>query len=377
MDERAPGNGKGHGEVKKTARTKRPRRTSPTALDVAKAAGVAPATAARVLGNYGSTSAHARERVIEAAASLGYRPNRLARSMATGLTQTIGVVIANIEDEFFSRMVRGITDVARAAGSEVVLMNSGEDEDEERHAVRTLMERQVDGLIIAPASIRAPDHLLEVRDSRKPLVLVDRNLAGVNADAVVIDGYRAAQSATEYLIGLGHRRIAIVTDVPEGVEAASSSGPGAADTAGVRLAGFLGAMERAGIEVGEPSVARSAASIDGARRETHALLERWPPSAIFATDNSMTMGALQALQEERVEIPAQISLFGFDDLEWTKVTHPPLSVVSQPIHDLGATAARCLLLRIDGSEDQVRTHILPTTLIHRGSVTRPPDPEAV
>ena len=193
----------------------RARRVGPTALDVARLAGVAPATAARVLGNYGSVSSAARERVLKAAATLRYRPNRVARSMVTGLTQTLGVVIANIEDEFFSRIVRGIADAARVAGFQVMLMNSDEDVDEESRAVHALMERQVDGLIVAPASARTPEHLLEVRESGMPIVLLDRTLDGLDADAVVIDGFEAAADVVNYLIELGHRRIAIITDVPD------------------------------------------------------------------------------------------------------------------------------------------------------------------
>src|SRR5262249_59210177 len=133
--------------------TARPRGRGPTSLGVAREAGVAPATAARVLGNYSTVSPVLRDRVLRAAEKLGYRRNRLARSMVTGLTQTIGVVIANIEDQFFARLVRGVADEAREAGFELVLANSDDDADEERLAVQLLTERQVDGLIIAPCAI--------------------------------------------------------------------------------------------------------------------------------------------------------------------------------------------------------------------------------
>ncbi len=349
----------------------RPRRVGPTALDVAKLAGVAPATAARVLGDYGSTSPAVRERVLKAATALRYRPNRVARSMATGLTQTLGVVIANIEDEFFSRMVRGISDAARTDGFDVILMNSDEDVGEEGRAVRALMEKQVDGLIIAPASTAIPEHLLEVRDFGMPIVLLDRNLEGLGADAVVIDGLRAAAAATDYLIGLGHRQIAIVTDVPEGTELPSTIEPQRAVTTGVRLAGYVRACEQAEIDIDDTMIGRAIPTVEGAREETHSLLDRCLPTAIFATDNSMTLGVLEGLQERKVEIPGEISLFGFDDLEWTKVACPPLSVVSQPIYELGATAARSLLARIGGSDDPARAHVLPTKLVHRASCARP------
>ena len=350
----------------------RPRRVGPTALDVAKLAGVAPATAARVLGNYGSVSPAVRERVLEAAASIRYRPNRVARSMVTGLTQTIGVVIANIEDEFFSRIVRGIADAARVAGSDVIIMNSDEDVEEEGRAVRALMEKQVDGLIVSPASAQIPEHLVEVRDFGMPIVLLDRNLEGLDADAVVTDGAHAAQTAGNYLIELGHRLIGIITDIPEGTTLPSTlEPPSHIVTTGARLAGYVRALEHAGVALDDRMIGRAAPSVEGARTQIHTLLDRCSPTAILATDNTMTLGVLEGLQERGVEIPAEISFFGFDNLEWTKVACPPLSVVSQPMYDLGSTAARSLLARIHGLDEPPRTHVLPTELVHRASAAPP------
>src|SRR5215471_15590758 len=162
----------------------KPRRRGPTALDVAKKAGVAPATAARVLGNYSSVSPALRERVLNAAEQLGYRPNRLARSMVTGLTQTIGVVIANIEDQFFARLVRGIADEARESGVQLILANSDEDVDEERSVVQLLTERQVDGLIVASCATEAFDHLADLPAYGLPFVLLDRQIEGIDVDTV-------------------------------------------------------------------------------------------------------------------------------------------------------------------------------------------------
>lgn len=349
--------------------TKR-RRRNPTSLDVARNAGVAPATAARVLGNYGSVSPQARARVLAAAGALGYRPNRLARSMATGSSRTIGVVVANIEDQFFARVVRGIADEARSARFEVILANSDENTDEELAAVHVLVEKQVDGLILAPADVRKYAHLAEVHRQGMPIVLLDRSIPEVAIDAVVVDGLRAADEATAYLIGRGHKRIAIVTDVPVATSLPSDFAPPAhAATAGARLAGYFRALQRAGSRVATELVCRAEPTIQGAREATLQLLDSdVAPTAIFATDNTMTIGVLEALQERLIRIPQDISLFGFDDLEWTRVVSPSLSVVSQPVYDLGATAARALLARINGNDGPARTYVLPTSLIHRASV---------
>lgn len=347
------------------------RRGAPTALDVAELAGVSQATAARVLGGYGATSSAMRERVMSAADQLGYRPNRLARSMATGLTHAIGVVVANIEDEFFARMVRGISDLAREAGYDVMLTNSDEDVHEESRAAQMLTERQVDGLVVAPASTETYEHLEQVRHLGMPIVLLDRNIAGLGADAVVIDGLAAAQAATEYLIDLGHRDIAIITDIPKATAVPSDfKAPLEGETAGARLAGYLAALKAADIPVDDALIG-SAANSDEARKRAHGLLNRARPTAIFATDNGITLGVLECFQERGIDVPGEISLFGFDDLRWTKVACPPVSVVSQPIYDLGATAMRLLLARLGGSDDPPHTEVLPTRLVHRASVATP------
>ncbi len=141
---------------------------------------------------------------------------------------------------------------------------------------------------------------------------------------------------------------------------------------GARLAGYLKALGRAGVSIDRELVRRSEPTVTGAREQTLALLDAdAAPSAIFTTDNTMTLGTLEALNARGVRIPDEISLLGFDDLEWTKATSPPLSVVSQPISELGATAARALLGRIEGEGGPPRTFVLATELIHRGS-TGPP-----
>jgi LacI family transcriptional regulator len=344
-----------------------------TIADVAKVAGVGFATAARTLGSYGSVSPEVRERVLLTAATLGYHPNRLARGMATGTSRTLGVVVADIENQFFARVVRGISDVARAAGFEVVLVNSDEKVDDERAAVRMLAEKQVDGIIVAPAAVDDFGHLSELRDSGMPIVLLDRNIPQLAADAVIIDGIQAAEAATDHLVALGHRRIAVVTDVPSETPLPDDfCPPVSVATAGARLAGFLRALHRAGIPVDERMVRRASPTIAGARSEAHALMDLpSPPTAIFTTDNVMTLGAFEGLQDRAIRIPDDVSFFGFDDLDWTRIVHPPLSVVSQPVHELGEVAAQTLLARIEGRVSPIQVWVLPTHLVHRGSARSP------
>lgn len=347
---------------------------------MAKLAGVAPATAARVLGGYGFASADVRERVLRAAATLKYRPNRLAQSMVTGSTQTIGVVIADIENPFFALAVRGISDEINAVGSfDVILANSDEDVAKERAAVHTMLEKQVDGLIVAPASAECFEHLADMRELNRPLVLLDRNILALGTDAVFVDGFSAAKEATSLLIQLGHRRIGVITDTPA---MAPSLRPGPmADgspstrpllenqTWGSRLAGYLTAHEEAGLTISDNLVRYAAPTAEAAAEQTAVLLDLpASPTAIFTTDNVMTLGAFEALQDRQVDVPGSVSLLGFDDLRWTRIVQPRISVLAQPVHELGKTAARLLIDRLRGSEEQPQVTALPTTLVWRESV---------
>lgn len=337
---------------------------------------MARATAARVLGDYGSVHPDLRARVLEAADAVGYRPNRLARSMVSGATRTIGAVIADVGNPFFAVAVRGISDVARASQLEVILLNSDEDVAEERAAVQVLLEKQVDGLIVAPAPDGGHDHLAWISSRVAPMVLLDRNIPELATDAVIVDGLRAGADATSNLVGLGHERIAIVTDVATELALrdldAAIAGILRRGTAAMRLVGYITALRDAGLPVISSLVQRTAPTVEGARQTTLALLDGKPrPTAIFTTDNVMTLGAFEALQERGVRVPEDVSLFGFDDPDWARIVTPPISVVAQPVYELGATAARLLLARINGDDRPPQTVILPAQLVIRGSTGRP------
>jgi len=338
--------------VTRRART----RSTPTLQDVAELAGVSVATASRALGAYGSTSQEVRTRVAEAAATLGYRRNSLARSMITGTTHTLGLVVADIENPFFARAARGIADVAHRAGYEVLLVNSDEDPAIERAAVRTLGEKQVDGLIIAPASADGGTHLDELIRRGTPVVQIDRVLPGITGDAVVVDNVEAARRAIDHLATLGHRRIALLTS------------QGLIHTNQARLAGYLQGLEAAGLPIADELIRMAQYTRQAAVRETLAVLELHDPAtALFTTDNLMSLGAFDGMQRAGRSVPAQVSLVGFDDLEWTTIVRPPLTVVAQPVYELGAAAATRLLERLAGDESPPRTITLATSFIVRGS----------
>ncbi|MFC7596477.1 LacI family DNA-binding transcriptional regulator [Terrabacter sp. GCM10028922] len=365
------------------SRTVEPRGIA-TVPDVARAAGVSTATAARALGGYGSVRESTRERVQAAAEQLGYRPNSLARSMITGSTSTLGVVMSDIENPFFRRSLRGIADTARAEGFEVLLANTDEQLDKEETAVRLMTERRVDGLVVCPADGGDRSHISDVIAAGIPVVLLDRRVAGVKADTVGIDNRKAARTATEYLLGRGHRDIAIVTGgTPEmlermlrpdmrGIERLSAT------TVGARAAGFRDAMAAAGVPIRRDLISSGGYRREDAETETARLLSLPnPPTAVFAFDAMQSLGAFHAISRAGVRCPDDISLLGFDDAEWADVVSPGLTVMAQPTYEIGVAACRLLLSRIEGSGGAVAHRRLPTELIERGSVAvRPPHPDA-
>ena len=350
----------------------------PTVDDVAAAAGVSRATAARVIGGYGRVSQATRNRVRQHADALGYTPNRLAQGMVTGRTQTLGFVSADMQNPFFGQTMRGFTDVARSQGYDVVIANSEEQPRLERRAVQTLLERRVDGMLVAPTELRHARHLDDAVASGVPIVLADRSVRGLAADCVLIDNVRAARGAVSHLIERGHERIGVVTTHLFGPDLVaeldeSALDPWHAPTSVSRAIGYVGALRAAGLPV-EPELIVNASytrpEAYAAVRAMLALAE--PPTAVLAVDDVLTLATFEAVQDSGLRFPGQCTVLGFDDLDWTTIVRPRLTVVAQPAYDIGATAARRLLARIDGDTSPAQTLLLDTKLVQRESTAARP-----
>jgi LacI family transcriptional regulator len=352
------------------------RAASPSLIDVARAAGVSTATAGRALGGYGQVRAGTRERVLAAAAELGYRTNGLARSMITGSTQTIGVVVTDVANPFFATALRGVTDVVQPAGFEVLLANTGGAVEAERRAITVMSEKRVDGVIVAAAQPSQGAHLKHAIDLGVPIVLLDRQVAGVaDADSVTIDNEQAAADAVAHLLELGHRRIGVVTEAGDrlaGLRGAGNRRKGLFPSA-VRLRGYLRAIGAAGLAIDEGLIGSARYDRDSAYDATVRLLAREdPPTAILCTDNVLASGAFRAAQDRGLRMPDQLSLVGFDDEPWTTLVRPELTIVEQPTYDLGTRAGRRLLDRITGARDGRTVHVqLQAKLLVRGSTGAP------
>jgi LacI family transcriptional regulator len=343
---------------------------APTIPDVARRAGVSPATAARALGDYGAVSKAARARVLAAADELGYRRNDLAAAMITGRSNTIGLVIADIENPFFARAARGVSDAARRAGYEVVLTNTDEDLAVERSAVKVLLAKRVDGIIVAPTSHRT-EHLAAARDSGCPVVVLDRRVADLDADTVLVDNVAAARDVVERLLSAGHRRIAMVTGSTTPAERPAPLGPDLS-TGHDRVDGYLAALRDAGVAQPDGYLRTGAHTPELAQALMSELVSGpTPPTAVFASDSRVGLGVVKAIRAAGLPVPGAISVVCFDDADWTSVVNPAISVVAQPTHAMGERAAERLIARIEGDQGPAQLHMMSTEFLARDSVAAP------
>jgi LacI family transcriptional regulator len=327
-----------------------------TISDIAKASGVSQATAARALGNYASVSEKSRRQVLAAARSLGYHRNELAAALVAGSTRTVGLVVGDIENPFFASVVRGLTDVVEVEGHTVLLANSDEDVDRESHAIDTLRSRQVDGLVVATAATTELGHLERAAAAGRPVILIDRPMPDSMFDTVTVGNEEGAAGAVAHLIGHGHSRIGIVTEEP--VIASSAE----------RLCGYRRAHSEAGTDVDEALIVEGGPGQEDGRLGALALLGlEHPPTALFTASNLATYGALSAIRELGLRIPDDIALLGFDDFPLAGVIDPPITVVSQPVDEIGRRAGQLLLERLAGDDSPPQRVELETNLVIRRS----------
>lgn len=326
-----------------------------TIRDVAARAGVSPTTVSHVINQTRPVSAGLAARVTVAMAELGFQPNTLARSLRRKRTHTLGMIIPDSANPFFAEVGRGIEDTSFAAGYSVILCNSGDDSARELLYMDVLIGKQVDGVLLVPTG-KQTELTLTVQARNIPVVLIDRDLPGAAVDRALIDNAAGAQLATRHLIDLGHRRIGYI------------GGPHDRGPEPGRSAGYRQALQEAGL-VFDPLLMVEGNFRDaggyGAAQTLLALPS--PPSAIFAGNDLMAIGALAAARECGVLVPQQLSVVGFDDIHLASVVNPPLTTVAQPKYELGVIAVQLLLARLAHPELPPARHVLPARLVVRQS----------
>jgi LacI family transcriptional regulator len=332
-------------------------RSRPTMKDVAALAGVALKTVSRVVNDEPGVTPGTAERVRAAIEALGFRRNDGARLLRTGHTASIGLVLEDIGDPFYSALSRAVEDVAHQHGSLLFTGSSDEDPSRERELVLAFCARRVDGLIIIPAS-RDHTYLLPEMTAGVASVFVDRPAGRIEADAVLSDNAGGACAGVTHLISHGHRRIGYIGDDP-GIY-----------TAALRHRGYLDALARAGLAAREWWTAMAAPDPAVIRAALAAMLTGPEPvTALFCGNNRVTVLALRAL----AAMGRRLALVGFDDLELADLLTPGISVVAQDPAEMGRIAAGLLFRRLAGDRGQTRRIELATRLIVRGSGEIPPD----
>ncbi|MFF4182723.1 LacI family DNA-binding transcriptional regulator [Streptomyces sp. NPDC001691] len=321
--------------------------------DVAAEAGVSVATVSRVLNSHPSVSPAARARVLAAVETLGYRPNAVARSLRTDQTRTLGLVISDVLNPYFTELARSVEEAARALGYSVIIGNADERPELQDHHVRTLLDRRIDGLLVSPTDGGSP-LMLEAAHGGTPMVFVDRWIPGIDVPVVRADGRAAIRDLVAHLHRLGRRRLAII------------AGPAATTTGSERVEAFRSALGEHGISLPDDYVGQGDFQAASGRLATERFLALpEPPDAVFAADNLMTLGALDALRARGLRIGEDIALAAFDDIPWFVHTDPPVTAIAQPTGELGRAAVRALADLIEGRTP--RSVTLPASLVVRRS----------
>jgi LacI family transcriptional regulator len=333
-----------------------------TIREVAGRAGVSPMTVSRVVNDSPRVSPDTRRRVEAAIAELGYVPNRLARGLSRRKTGALGVIVPDVANPFFTLVVRGAEEVAWRAGYHVILCNTQGDLERERGYLEDMIAFQVEGLLLAPVGDRSRRNLRALVRNRVPFVLVDRSVSGFEADLVQGDSVAGARRLVEHLIGLGHRRIGMITETHE------------ISTARDRTQGYRDALDGAGIEF-RPELVAETSAIDprGGYDATMRLLELVErPTAIFAVNNVAALGVAEAARAHGLEIPGGLALVCFDDIEAASRLYPFLTVMIQPAETFGTIATQLLLDRLAGRvSERRRIVVLPADFVVRESSGAP------
>lgn len=328
---------------------------SASLIDVAKAAEVSIATASRVLaGSNHPVAEETRLRVLRAAEELGYQPNLIARSLRTDQTYTIGIIVENILSPFIPPIVRGIQDRLEMDGYFSIIINAGWDPEAEAEAILTLRKRQIDGIIFVESCLRSSDEVYELAD--KPHMFVHRLFNSLSLNSVVPDEHYGAQLATKHLAQLGHRRIAFING-PEGWNATIN-----------RLAGYQEELAAWGIPFDPALVEQGDWEVQSGYLAAKRLIELAdPPTAIFAGNDLMALGAIYAIQEAGLRVPGDIAVVGYDDREFSGFVRPAITTIRMPCEEMGRASAEALLRLINGEAEAIEPILIPGELIVRQS----------
>ncbi|GMA64579.1 LacI family transcriptional regulator [Alicyclobacillus fastidiosus] len=326
--------------------------------DVAKLANVSTATVSRVLSKNPNVSLKTQRRVLEAVDILGYKPNRLASNFRKRSSKTVVVVLPDITNSFFSKIVQGLEEVAQSRGYHVLLGDTRNNVESERNFIDLVNQKFVDGMILATA--RLPKEEILAVSQEIPIVLACEYFDGFDIPTVTIDNVSAAREATQHLVNLGHRRIGFI------------SGPLSIVLGRDRLKGYRQAMLINELPVEESLIQEGDFTVQAGYNAMMKLMaSNHPPSAIFAASDEMAIGAMKAARNKGLNVPEDVSIIGFDDIPAGTYVHPELTTIRQPAFEIGTQAMNLLLDMIKGCAKERKQLVLPHQVVLRETTTSP------
>ena len=310
-----------------------------TMKDIARQTGLGLATISSYF-NGGNVREKNRIKIEAAIEELHYEVNEVARGLKTNATRTIGVVIPELNNTFCAEIITGMEDVLRSHGYATIVCDCRTDRKLEQEAVEFLIRRRVDGIINMPVDEEGK-HLRKFQKTGKPIVLIDRRIQGISCDSVLVDNRKAAEDAVQCFIKNGHRNIGIIGG-PEGIF-----------TAQERLSGYSKALKEAGIPIRDSLIFHGDYTIQGGVRGLEKLVRSNPDmTAVFVTNYEMTMGAMIGVNELGIKIPEQLSMIGFDNLQFARACNPKLTIVSQPTDGIAREVARIMLEHLENGKQE-------------------------
>jgi Transcriptional regulators len=327
---------------------------------IAEKAGVSTATVSRVLSGFPGVREKTKKKVMKITSELNYEVDGIARSLRQKKTFKIGVIVGNVLSQFYTVLAKSIEDIANKYGYSVILCNGDDDSEKELNYLKVLRSSRVDGIIIAPTG-KNVGYINNLLQSNIKIVLVDRLIEGVDCDAVLVDNEKGAYTAVKYLIDKGYKKIAIIDGFIDRT------------TGKERLKGYLRALNGNNIPRNDDFIKiKDFKKRSGIMFANELLENENKPEAIFVANLDLTLGAILSIKSLGLKIPDDIAVIGFDDSDWAQILTPPLTTISQPVYDLGATAAEMLIKNIENDNSKKEKSIVTfnTKLIERGSVIK-------
>ena len=327
---------------------------------IAEKAGVSTATVSRVLSGFPGVREKTKKKVMKITSELNYEVDGIARSLRQKKTFKIGVIVGNVLSQFYTVLAKSIEDIANKYGYSVILCNGDDDSEKELNYLKVLRSSRVDGIIIAPTGKNA-GYINNLLQSNIKIVLVDRLIEGVDCDAVLVDNEKGAYTAVKYLIDKGYKKIAIIDGFIDRT------------TGKERLKGYLRALNENNIPRNDDFIKiKDFKKRSGIVFANELLENKNKPDAIFVANLDLTLGAILSIKSLGLKIPDDIAVIGFDDSDWAQILEPPLTTISQPVYDLGTTAAEMLIKNIENDNSKKEKLIVTfnTKLIERGSVIK-------